>query len=196
MKKMLLAVIAVSVLFAWTAVGTAEEEVLFGFEQGLEGWEIPDWAFEKPDHVQKEIKSSDKYASEGISSLEIDTEFPGGKWTGAIVEIMQFFDWSAYSEVACDVYIPADAPVGLKATVILTVGDSWKWVEMSRSFDLIPGEWVTVKGDLMPGSIDWRRVQVDETFRKDVRKMDIRVYSNNQPAYTGPVYVDNIRVVK
>ena len=69
-------------------------------------------------------------------------------------------------------------------------------IGMSRSFDLKPGEWTTVEGDLMPGSIDWRRVQVDEAFRKDIRKIDIRVYSNNKPAYTGPIYIDNVRGVK
>jgi len=196
MKKMLLTIIAIGLLFAWTDLNAQEAEVLFSFENGLQGWEIPDWAFEKPNHVQKEIASSDAYASEGMKSLEISTEFPGDKWTGAIVEIMQFFDWSDYKGIACDVYIPADAPIGLKASMILTVGDTWKWVEMSRSFELKPGQWVTVEGDLMPGSIDWRRVQVDDDFRKDIRKIDVRVYSNNKPAYTGPVYIDNIRVIK
>lgn len=196
MKKVLLTVVAISLLFAWSDLNAQETEVLFGFESGLQGWEIPDWAYEKPDHVQKEIASSNKYASEGENSLEMVVEFPGGRWTGGIVEIMQFFDWSDYKGLACDIYIPADAPLGLKASVILTVGDAWKWVEMSRSFDLKPGEWTTVEGDLMPGSIDWRRVQVDEAFRKDIRKIDIRVYSNNKPAYTGAVYIDNVRVIK
>ncbi len=195
MKKVLLIAVAASLLFAGINA-YAETEVLFGFENGLEGWEIPDWAFEKPDHVQTEISSSDKYASEGLSSLEIQADFPGGKWTGAIIEIMQYMDWSDSSAIACDVYVPSDAPAGLKGAMILTVGDTWKWVEMSRSYELVPGQWVTIKSDLLPGSIDWRRVQVDDSFRKDIRKMDIRVFSNNKPAYTGPIYVDNIRVIK
>ena len=126
----------------------------------------------------------------------IMTDFPGGRWTGAIVEIMQYFDWSDYSKLACDIYLPKDAPLGLKGKMILTVGDSWKWVEMSKSTSLIPGKWVTISADLKKGSIDWRRVQVDDAFRSDVRKLDIRVESNNKPAYTGPIYIDNIRVIK
>ena len=192
MKKTLL-LMAIIGLFIGGSIVHAEE-VLFDFENGLQGWEIPDWAYEKPDHVQQEINVSDKYASQGDKSLEIMTEFSGGRWTGAIIEIMQYFDWTDYSRLACDVYIPADAPVGLKGKMILTVGDSWKWVEMSRSFPLKPGQWVTMSADLKPGSIDWRRVQVDDSFRQDVRKIDIRVESNNRPAYTGPIYVDNIRV--
>ncbi|MBU1084227.1 MAG: hypothetical protein KKG84_03935 [Candidatus Omnitrophica bacterium] len=190
MKKVLLAVVVMGLLFVSAELNAQENEVLFGFETGLEGWDIPDWAYEKPDHVQKEIASSDKFASEGIKSLEIDAEFPGDKWTGAIVEIMQFFDWSDYSTLACDIYLPADAPEGLKASVVLTVGDTWKWVEMSRSFDVIPGEWITITGDLTPGSIDWRRTQVDDKFRTDVRKIDIRIFSNNKPAYSGPIYIE------
>ncbi|MBF0252578.1 MAG: hypothetical protein HQL29_02065 [Candidatus Omnitrophica bacterium] len=172
------------------------DEVLYGFENGIEGWDVPDWAYEKPDHVQREISASDAYSNEGTHSLEIITEFPGGSWAGAIVEIMQYFDWSDYSQIAYDIYIPEDAPTGLKTKMILTVGNQWKWVEMSRDFDVEPGKWVTVSADLLPGSIDWRKTQVDDAFRQDVRKIDIRVVSNGKPAYSGPIYVDNVRVIE
>ena len=196
MKKMFALLVVLTFALSCTALYAEEANVLFSFEGGLQGWEIPDWAYEKTDHVQQEIESSSDVSSEGDNSLLIMTDFPGGRWTGAIVEIMQYFDWSDYSELACDIYIPKDAPLGLKAKIILTVGDSWKWVEMSKSFALMPGEWVTLSADLTAGSIDWRRVQVDETFRSDIRKIDIRVDSNNKPAYTGPIYVDNIRVIE
>jgi len=196
MKKVLVALAVMVFVFSGTFAQAAEETVLFDFETGLQGWDIPNWAYEKPDMVQKGITLSDQYASVGSKSLEMDVEFPGGRWTGGIVEIMQFFDWSDYSAIACDIYIPEDAPAGLKAVIILTVGDTWKWVEMSRSYDLKPGNWTTLKADLTPGSIDWRRVQVDDTFRQDVRKIDIRVHSNNEPAYTGPIFIDNVRVIK
>ena len=196
MKKTLLALVLVGLLLATTAVSAEDATVLFGFESGLQGWDIPDWAYEKPDHVQQEIVQSTAYSSEGNNSLEVAADFPGGIWAGAIIEIMQYFDWTDYNSIACDIYIPEDTPVGLKAKIILTVGDSWKWVEQSRAVALIPGEWVSLTADLKPGSIDWRRVQVDDSFRADVRKIDIRVESNNKPAYTGPIYIDNIRVVK
>jgi len=196
MKKVLLAMAVIGLLFVGTGAYAAEETILFNFEDGLQGWDVPNWAYEKPDMVQKGIKLSEEYFSNGSKSLEIDVEFPGGRWTGAIVEIMQFFDWSDYSAIACDVYIPENAPAGLKAAIILTVGDTWKWVEMSRAYSLEPGKWTTLKGDLTAGSIDWRRVQVDDAFRQDVRKIDIRIHSNNKPAYTGPIFIDNVRVIK
>ncbi len=196
MKKTLLMLALIGLVMTCTFAQAEESTVLFNFETGLQGWEIPDWAYEKPDCVQKEINMSDKFANEGRYSLEIDVDFPGGRWTSAVIEIMQFYDWSDYSKIACDLYIPKDAPIGLKGKLILTVGDSWKWVEQSRSFNLEPGKWVTMIGDISAGSIDWRRVQVDDTFRQDIRKIDIRVESNNKPAYTGSIYVDNIRVIK
>jgi len=196
MKKVLTIMAILGLFFIGTVAGAQEEAVLFSFEKGTDGFEIPDWAYEKPDHVQQDIRSSENFASEGNSSLEIDCEFPGGRWTGAIVEIMQYFDWSDYSTLACDVYLPAGAPIGLKGKIILTVGDSWKWIEMSRSYNVKPGQWTTMTADLRAGSIDWRRIEVDEAFRSDIRKIDIRVESNNKPAYTGPIYIDNVRVIK
>jgi len=195
MKKIICAVFMVGLLFAAMNV-SAEEEVLFSFEDGLEGWDVPDWAYEKQDHVQRQISSSDAAAKVGNNSLEIIAEFPGGSWSGAIVEVAQYFNWSDYKKIACDIYIPVDAPKGLKGKMILTVGETWKWVEMSRDFELIPGEWVTIKADITPGSIDWKRTQVNDAFRQDIRKLDIRVVSNGQPAYSGPLYIDNVRVIK
>jgi len=197
MKKLLLVLALTGLFLSGAVMSHAEEVALFNFSKGLQGWEIPDWAYEKPDHVQKEISVSDKVAKNaGGKSLEVMAEFPGDRWAGAIVEIMQYFDWTDYKEIACDIYLPKDAPLGLKGKMILTVGDTWKWVEMSREYNLVPGEWVTIKADLMPGSIDWRREQVTDAFRKDVRKIDIRVSSNGKPAYKGPIYIDNIRVTK
>ena len=194
MKKVLTIMAIVGLFFIGTVAGAQEEAVLFSFENGTEGFEIPDWAYEKPDHVQQDIRSSENFASEGNSSLEIDCEFPGGRWTGAIVEIMQYFDWTDYSTLACDLYLPAGAPLGLKGKIILTVGETWKFVEMNSSTPLLPGEWVTVTGSIEPGSYDWKRVIPDEKFAEDIRKVAIRVESNRKPKYSGPIYVDNIRV--
>jgi len=193
-KKIMLILSVICLACAVTAY--AEEEVLFGFENGLEGWDVPDWAYEKPDHVQKEIKTSNQISSEGNGSLEMVVDFPGTNWAGGIVEIVQFFDWSDYGALACDIYLPAEGPTGLKAKIILTVGNEWNWVEMSRDFELIPGEWITVKADLLPGSLDWRKVQVDEAFRQDIRKMDVRIVSKSEPGYSGSIFIDNVRVIK
>lgn len=197
MKKILTSLVIAGFILASSSAVLAQEEVLFSFDTGLQGWEIPTWAFEQPDHVQQSISLSDEVASDGDVSLKMETAFPGGgTWSGAVVEIMQFFDWSDASVIACDFYVPENAPEGFKGSIILTVGDDWTWVEMSRSVDLVPGEWITVEGDISPGSIDWRRMQVDESFRQDVRKITVRVHYNNRPSYDGPIYIDNVRIKK
>jgi hypothetical protein len=35
---------------------------------------------------------------------------------------------------------------------------------------------------------------VDKAFKEDVRKVTVRIESNRKPAYTGPIYIDNITV--
>jgi len=168
--------------------------VIYGFEMDPEGWGIPDWAVEEPDHVAKTVSISKDFAKEGSSSLKVEADFPGGMWTAALVEVMQYLDLGPYREISCDVYIPEGAPIGLKAKIIVTVGANWKFTEMSRSVPLTPGEWVTISANLLPGSEDWKMTVVDDSFRRDVRKIDVRVESNKSPVYKGAIYIDNIKV--
>ena len=90
--------------------------------------------------------------------------------------------------------MPEDASFGLRAKLILTVGEDWQWTEMSRLVKLEPGEWTTVSASLAAGSSDWRRTQVTEEFRSDIRKLGIRIESNMRPVYSGPIYIDNVRL--
>lgn len=177
-----------------SAAPITEERTYYDFETDLNGWEIPMWIEGKSDYVAKEITVSEEVASNGKGSMKIVTDFPGGLWTASLVEIQQYLDLSQYRVLSADIYLPKDAPIGLKVKIILTVGDSWKFVEMSRSVPLIPGEWVTISASIEPGSYDWKRVVPDKEFAIDVRKVAIRVESNRKPQYTGPIFIDNIRV--
>jgi len=169
------------------------EKNISTFENSIGGWEIPDWAMEKEDHVARKISLSQDFAKDGASSLKVDVAFPGNMWTGALVELAEYFDLGSYSEISCSIYLPKEAPVGLKAKIILTVGSSWKFTEMSRSITLIPGEWNVVKANMLPGSEDWKATEVDDVFRRDVRKIAIRVESNKSPVYTGSFYIDSVK---
>ena len=174
-----------------------EERTYYDFEtEDLNGWEIPQWALGKSDYVAKNAVSSQEVASKGKSSMKIDVDFPGGLWSAGLVEIQQYLDMSNYRVIRADIYLPADAPIGLKAKLILTVGDNWKFVEMSRSVMLIPGEWSTITANIEPGSYDWKRVVPDEEFAQDVRKIAIRIESNRKPTYAGTIFIDNVRVGK
>jgi hypothetical protein len=173
-----------------------EEKEYFDFETDLAGWEIPAWAASKNDYVAREITISGDKASSGASSMKIKVDFPVEIWSAGLVEIQQYLDLSHYRVLSVDLFLPEDAPVGLKSRFVLTVGDNWKFVEMNRSVPLIPGEWITLSASVEPGSYDWKRVVPDDQFSKDIRKIAVRVESNRQPVYSGDVYIDNLRVGK
>jgi hypothetical protein len=196
MKQLTVLVLAIALALSVSGLARAEEKVLFSFEKDTQGWEIPDWALEQEDNAGKSLESSKDVAHEGKGSLKLMASFPGKSWTSAIAEDFEYFDWTPYKEISADIYIPKDAPTGLKVKLILTVGESWKFTEMARSVALVPGEWLTIKANLMTGSEDWKRTVVDDNFRKDVRKIAIRVESNKKPKYDGPIYIDNVKLYK
>lgn len=171
MKKLFLTIaVFVAVAIAIPLSAFSAEKCLFSFEESTQGWEIPDWAYEQDDYVGEELSESSDVAKAGKKSLKLGVNFPGNTWSSAIAEVMEYFDWTPYSAIACDIYLPKDAPNGIKAQIVLTVGDNWKWTEMSRSYKLTPGEWAHISGNLKPGSTDWKRTQVTDEFRADVKK--------------------------
>ena len=173
-----------------------EERTFYGFENDLQGWEIPMWAANKSDYVAKGVVISKDVASEGSASLKMMANFPGNIWTAALAEIEQYLDISRFRVIRADIFLPKDAPIGLKAKIIVTVGENWKFVEMNQDTLLMPGEWVTLSANVEPGSYDWKRIVPDKEFAADVRKISIRIVSNRKPKYSGPLYIDNVRVGK
>ncbi|HNX91585.1 MAG TPA: hypothetical protein PKG81_07020 [Candidatus Omnitrophota bacterium] len=170
------------------------EHTLYDFELTDNGWEIPLWERTKPDHVAHELEWVNYPSSKGNGSICLTAGFRTGRWTGALIEIAQYIDLSVYTGIATDIYLPPAAPKGLKAKFIFTVKDDWSFVEMSKGIPLAPGKWTVVYAGLEDTSRDWKRTKVDNDFRADVRKMAIRIEANNGPAYSGPIYIDNIRV--
>ncbi|MEA3489851.1 MAG: hypothetical protein U9R44_05900 [Candidatus Omnitrophota bacterium] len=176
------------------SVPSKNVKTLYDFEIDNDGWEIPAWELEKTDHVARWLKKTKGPASKGNGSLELCAEFPGQRWTAALAEIQQYLDLREYGHISVDIYLPPDCPAGLRGKLILTVGEDWRFVEMARSVRLEPGSWTTISADLSEQSIDWKRAKVDDAFKGDVRKIAVRIESNKKPAYSGPVYIDNISV--
>ena len=165
--------------------------VLFDFEYDSENWEIPDWAIDKQDHIATELTHVTGLGSTGNGSLEIQTEFAGSFWNGAVIELAQYISFAGFELISIDIFLPTDAPKGLRGKLIVTYGNDWKFVEMSRSQRLEPGQWNTLMANISDNSMDWKRMNPDETFRSDIRKLALRIESN-KPAYSGPIYVDSL----
>ena len=179
-----------------SAQSQSEPLVIFDFEDSMQDWAIPDWAKEKEEDVGRVLSLSQEIASSGVGSLQLLADFPGEIWTGAYIEVfMHVTDWTPFSTMSIDVYLPPDAPTGLDARWILTVGDQWTWTEMNRSIPLTPGEWTTISVGLKPGSMDWKFFP-DDNFRASVKKIGVRIESNKDPVYQGSVFVDNIRLAE
>ena len=172
----------------------AQHVVVNSFESNVEGWKIPEWAKSSDDYVAEECRVSTEHADDGQAALEIRTAFPGHRWTGAYVERdVEMTDWTIFSTLKMDVYVPATAPAGLGGKIILTVGDGGQWVEMNRTIALKPGTWTTLQANLRPGSMDWKFFP-NEAFRKNIHKMGVRIESNREPIYWGGVFLDNVRL--
>ena len=200
------------------APANAEEVTMYDFEKGAEGWLVPPWSCEKDSYVCDVIMASYDAASTGNSSLKLVVDFPGGVWYGAIIEAHGPFNLTAYKGIACDILLPSNVVGGaLRARYILSIGDDWEWIEGSRTINLKPGEWVTLSTNLLPGSYDWRRkerierkmpdgniigyveqditIPITDAFREDIRSIALRIEAD-RAVYDGPIYVDNVRLVK
>ena len=197
MSKTLTCLLAAAGLLAGTAAPAQSAEILlYGFEGTLDGWRIPEWARSASDHVAEEAMISRGYAREGQYALEVLTEFADGRWTCAYVEHdMEVTDWTPFGRLSIDVFLPAEAPVGLKGRIILTVGGRWLWTEMAQPVPLAPGAWTTLTVNLKPGSMDWP-FDLDDAFRADVRKVGVRIEAENGPAYRGSVFIDQVRLAE
>ena len=189
-----LGALAVALVLGGSAAVAGEPLTVYDFEEGLQDWSIPDWAKEKEEDVGRVLSHSTEVASHGKGSMQLLADFPGGTWTGSYVEVFMYVtDWSQFSTVSADVYLPPNAPTGLQGRFILTVSDQWTWTEMNRALRLEPGKWTTITANLKPGSLDWKFFPTDE-FRKDIRKVGFRIESDKKPSYSGPIYIDNIRL--
>ena len=193
-QRCMIGCVVAGVLLGGSPAWPAAELVVYGFEGSLEGWGVPEWAATSPDYVARQLVASRGYASEGQYALELLAAFPGGRWAGAYVEReAEVTDWTPFGRLSVDVYLPAGAPDGLRARLILTVGTDWRWTEMRRAVPLTPGTWTTLTAHLVPGDRDWK-VSSDDRFRADVRKLGIRIESDGAAPYRGSVFIDGVRV--
>lgn len=168
-------------------------KTLYNFEENDEGWEIPAWALDKKDHVAVDLRETNEISSKDSGSIKILGIFPGKNWTAALIEIQQYLDLSKYEYIAVDIYAPRETPGGLRAKIILTSGDTWRFIEMARSVRLSPGKWTTITAKISGDSNDWRGTKFTKKLREDIRKISIRIESN-KTQYSGPIYIDNVRV--
>lgn len=207
MKKILYVIAVLSlILFSGQCCGYALEEYRYDFEDGDQGWKIPDWAFYQKDHKALTSEVSTDVASTGTHSYKVDCDFPGNVWTAALVEVEKDYDLYGYDSISVDVYIPRNAPRDLmQARIILTVGDGWLFAEQRTPAPLTPGKWTTVTAKLESSEVPdsaWKGRGEKRLFNyiHKIKKIAVRAeYDASPPTrlgprYNGPFYIDNLRI--
>ena len=197
-------VVTIMLLFATTSVAVPQEEIIFDFEGGNEGWVIPDWAYYQGDHKAESVEVSQEKAKKGNSSLVVMCDFPGDVWAAALIEHREDMDLSGYEAISADIYLPKKAPKGIiVARFILTIGIGWHFTEMRYSVPLKPGRWTKVEAKLESEEVEkseWKGRKEKRLFHhiKTIRKIAIRIEYDASPPYRigrrykGPIYIDNV----
>ncbi|NQT46016.1 MAG: hypothetical protein HQ593_00870 [Candidatus Omnitrophica bacterium] len=218
MKRLFSVSILLSVISIFIAVNAGFcDDVIYGFEKDGQGWAIPDWACEKIDYVCKTVEISSDAAIEGSSSLKLDVDFPKEAWRAAVIEVEDVFYWEEYNFLFVDIYLPDNVPNGISGRFAMTVGDDWLWIEPVMPVNLMPGKWVTVQASLRVDNVDWKKTEMVEErgidgkirgyvkkeipvilsqeYKDDIHTIAVRIEAD-RIKYEGPVYIDNIRLVK
>ena len=177
----------------------AQGKGVYNCERYVRNWKIPEWSTEKDDYISPILALDENFKDDGNSSLKLTVAFEGLDWAAGIVETEGYFDLTIYKAIACDIYLPDYAPKGIDARIAITAGKDWLWLEMKHAVAVSPGRRTRITANLRHGNHTWKNAQgvraLTDRLKAAVRKIAIRVESNIV-RYNGPVYIDNIRLIK
>ena len=200
MKKILLSVFCV-VIFSIisTNIANSREQVIYNCERYIKNWKVPEWSLQKTDYVSPILAINENFKKDSNSSLKLIVSFPGESWSAGIIETEGCFDLTLHKAISFDVYLPKGAPQGIEARTIIVSGEVWQWFEMKNSVEIKPGHRTTVFANLRYGNHNWNTqegvIAITDAIKANICKIGIRIESNIVK-YEGPVYIDNIKLVK
>ncbi len=176
-----------------------QQKYVYNCKHYIQNWDIPEWSTYKEDHISPILSVDENFKKNDNSSLKLTVAFPGESWSAGVVEAEGIFDLTLYRALTCRVYVPRSAPKGIEARFIIVTGEDYLWLEMDRPVAINPGKQTTVTANLKYGNHGWKsgegRVRMSDELKEDIRKVAIRIESNIVE-YEGPVYIDNIKLVK
>lgn len=171
---------------------------LYDFETDIQDWYIPEWCFKKDDNAAVMVSVSKEKASTGQLSLKLGCKFLPLVYSQAYTEVSKkdgFYDLTGYKDIKADVFVPKEATKKFKGELVLTIlteDEEWEWTEVRKPISLVNGEWTMVSANIHVESTDWKQ-QITKEKRSRVKRIGVRV-STYDNTYTGPVYIDNIRL--
>jgi hypothetical protein len=172
-------------LFACCAVATAQE-VIFDFEQNVEGWGYT----ERVKGRQAQV-SAERGSLGSKSSLKFEASFPGQT---EVSVPLQRANWSAYGEVSLNIYLPDDAPNTTQALLFVKDRDHL-WYQHLWSDYLRPGAWNHLRVPLAASAGAWEfrghHKPWNDTSRLALLELGVRVFCKDKP-FSGAVYLDKV----
>lgn len=198
-KSVLILPALLFVLFIPTLHSAAQPKTIYNCEQAPQNWNIPNWSAHKNDYVSPILALDKNFTSKGELGLKLMVNFSGDKWEAGIVETEGFFDLTIYKAITCNLYLSKKAPRDISVRIVIAAGKDHTWIEMNNSTKITPGRTTKVSGNLRYGNNDWRTTEgtlkMTDEIKSTIKKIAIRVESN-EARYTGPVYIDSIRLEK
>jgi hypothetical protein len=158
-------------------MGVEIETMIYSFESNLENWTIADyWS------GGQRLDVSVDDATDGEQSLALGLVTTGEGWQegGAFIQPEGGVDWSAYSQLAVDVYLPEGD--GFLAQIFIKTGDEFTWAN-TADITLVPGQWTTVFANLsVMGNTS------------AIRELGVKV-GTSVTAFDGIILFDNVRLI-
>ena len=121
---------------------TANPILLYDFSDGAEDWSMPDW----PD-ANKSPQGQLLACSAIDGTLNIPLSFNKRAKTEGFVNCAPTANWQRFRSVSAEIYVPANAPRGLRGSFFL-MGDGWKWNVPLETLLLEPGQWNRIEAPL------------------------------------------------
>ncbi len=166
------------------------------------------WGFEQPDQdwvaspldpqTQKVARDPGRY-SEGKASLAIVGKLPGSFG----VTYYPWHDWTGFTQLSFDLYVPKDIPRDFDLWVYLK-DKQYYWYQTAPfrspqtgkpTGSLRPGQWHTVKLDVSSRSTIWKPGGHRRAWERTLyypREFGIRVFSRSH--WSGVIYLDNVNL--
>jgi hypothetical protein len=171
----------------------ARAATLDSFEDAADvaAWRAADWAEATLDASGAAVTlgTGAAGATDGGAALEVPVRFLGQGYAQGFVSREAQLSFAGKAALAADVTLPAGAPAGMRAKLVLFLGPNMAWTEPADSTPLSPGATVRV-GLPLAGAFD---PAPDRALLKDVRGYGVKI-EGQSVTFQGQVAIDRVRL--
>ena len=189
--------IAIAICLACATAALALAPLRWDFEAGESAHE--DWVASALDAGTRGVQASSARASSGARSLAITGSLPQSFG----VTYLPWDDWTGYTQLSFDLYIPAGVPKEFDLWVYLK-DKQYYWYQTAPFRSPTtgkplpgpkPGKWTTIKLDISPTSTIWKPGGHRRAWERALyypREFGLRVFSRRK--WSGTVWLDNVQL--